>query len=71
MYGIRITYFRTTMVLYRKKEKRKKNDKEGKTKRKIRDVNEELINKPRMHVAFSNIIKYAQIYNIHIHVYVP
>lgn len=59
------------MVLYRKKKKRREKRQGRKTKRKFHDVNEELINKPRMHVAFSNIIRYAQIYDIHIHVYVP
>lgn len=62
------------MVLYRKKKKNKEGKKRQgrKTKRKFHDVNEELINKPRMHVAFSNIIiRYAQMYDIHIHVYVP
>lgn len=58
------------MVLYRKKKKGK-NDKEEKLSASFMMSTKNWLNKPRMHVAFSNIIKYAQIYDIHVHVYVP
>lgn len=71
MYGIRTLWrvFIQRWYYIVKKEGKKRQGR--KTKRKIHDVNEELIDKPRTHVAFSNIIRYAQIYDIHVHVYVP